>query len=226
LAVASCEPISNATSQKIHVAIVDREGLNPRLPSCSQIQEERVNAFFEISGLNIYMQVVVTLISIAVHLWLSHGRRQESTLEIITLYTIGLGGWFSISSGLFGHILFADEVARGIGWPTNSGFQMELAFAAIGIGLLGGIGFWNKSFWLPFIIAKTPLMWGAGITHLIHLIRYDNTSPSNTGVVLYWDFVFPVILISLYLLYLRQRRAAHSTAPPGIAAYEQERLLQ
>ena len=113
-----------------------------------------MNVFFEISGLNIYIQIAVTIISIAVHLLRTRNSvRKETTLELITIYTIGLAGWFSISSGLFGHIIYADEVAAGIGWPLNSGFQMELAFAAIGIGLVGGIGFWKRSFWLPFIIA-------------------------------------------------------------------------
>ncbi len=167
-----------------------------------------MNVFFEISGLNIYFQIAVTVISIAVHLLATRGKeRRETTLEVITIYTIGLAGWFSISSGIFGHILYADEVARSIGWPLNSGFQMELAFAAIGIGLIGAIGFWRRSFWLPFIFAKTTFMWGAGITHIFHMLQYDNFSPSNTGIVVYWDFLLPVILILLYFLYQREQKA-------------------
>jgi len=110
------------------------------------------------------------------------------------------------TSGFFGHIVYADEVAAGIGWPINSGFQMELAFAAIGIGLIGFIGFWDRSFWLPFIIAKTTFMWGAGFTHINHMIQHDNFSPSNTGIVVYWDFLLPVILIVLYILYWREQK--------------------
>ena len=164
-----------------------------------------MRAFFEISGLNIYIQIVVTLVSILVHLLATRKKpRNETVLELIAIYTIGLAGWFSITSGLFGHILYADEVARGIGWPLNSGFQMELAFAAIGIGLVGAIGFWNKSFWLPFIIAKTTFMWGAGFTHILHMLQEDNFSPSNTGIVVYWDFLLPVILILLYIFYQRK----------------------
>ncbi len=166
-----------------------------------------MNAFFEISGLNIYIQIIVTIISITVHLFATRNKeRRETTLEIITIYTIGLAGWFGIMSGLFGHIIYADEVAAGIGWPLNSGFQMELAFAAIGIGLIGFFGFWNRSFWLPFIIAKTTFMWGAGVTHILHMVQHDNFSPSNTGIVIYWDFLFPVILIILYILYQRERK--------------------
>jgi len=160
-----------------------------------------MRAFFEISGLNIYIQIVVTIISIAVYLLATRNtQRRESIVETVAIYTIGLSGWFGIMSGLFGHIIYADEVAAGIGWPLNSGFQMELAFAAIGIGLVGFFGFWNRSFWLPFIIAKSTFMWGAGLTHILHMIQHDNFSPSNTGIVVYWDFIWPVILIILYIM--------------------------
>lgn len=167
-----------------------------------------MSAFFEISGLNVYIQIATTIISIAIHLFITRNKkRTETTLELITLYTIGLAGWFSITNGVFGHLIYADEVATSIGWPLHSGFQMELAFAAIGIGIVGFFGFWNKSFWLPFIIAKTTFMWGAGVTHIIHIIQDNNLSPSNTGIVLYWDFIFPVMLITLYKLYCREQNA-------------------
>jgi hypothetical protein len=166
-----------------------------------------MRAFFEISGLNIYIQIVVTIISIAVHLFATRKtQRKETVLELIAIYTIGLAGWFSISSGIFGHIVYADEVAASIGWPINSGFQTELAFAAIGIGIIGGIGFWDKSFWLPFIIAKSTFMWGAGITHILHMVQENNFSPSNTGIVVYWDFLLPVILMVIYTFYRREQK--------------------
>lgn len=165
-----------------------------------------MSAFFGISGLNIYIQIVVTLISIAVHLFATRNKkRAQTTLELIALYTIGLAGWFTINSGVFGHLIYADEVAKSIGWPLHSGFQMELAFAAIGIGIVGFAGFWNRSLWLPFIVAKTSLMWGAGVTHMIHIIQDKNFSPSNTGIVLYWDFLLPIILIGLYIFYRREQ---------------------
>jgi len=132
---------------------------------------------------------------------------------IVAVYTIGLSGWFSIMSGLFGHIVYADEVAGSIGWPVNSGFQMELAFAAIGIGIIGFMGFWNKTFWLPFIIAKSVFMLGAGATHIIHMIEHYNFSPSNTGIVVYWDFLLPVLLAGVFLWDRRKQR--HQTEKQG-----------
>jgi len=106
-------------------------------------------------------------------------------------------------SGLFGHIIYANEVAAGIGWPLNSGFQMELGFASIGIGLIGFVGFWRRSFWFPFIIAKTTFMWGAGMTHVLHMVRDNNFSQGNAGIIVYWDFIFPIALIILFILQQR-----------------------
>ena len=159
---------------------------------------------FEISGLNVYMQIAVTLISIFVHLLLTRNKqRKESVIELVAIYTIGLSGWFMIMSGLFGHIIYADQVALSIGWPVNSGFQMELGFAAIGIGIVGFIGFWKRSFWLPYIIIRCAFLWGAALTHILDIIHAQNFSPSNVGVVLIWDIVFPVILIAVYVLYTK-----------------------
>lgn len=163
-----------------------------------------MRAFFEISGFNLYMQLAVTIISISVHLYNTRNvARKESVIEIITLYVMGLSGWFGIMSGLFGHIFYADEVASSIGWPVNSGFQMELGFASIGIGLVGFLGFWNRAYWLPSIIMRFIFGWGAGYTHILHMIQHNNFSPSNTGIVVYWDFIWPVISIVLYILYQR-----------------------
>ncbi|HEX6271365.1 MAG TPA: DUF6790 family protein [Anaerolineales bacterium] len=95
----------------------------------------------------------------------------------------------ALLSSVFGHILYADEVATSIGWPLNSGFQMELGLASIGIGLVGFLSFWNKGYWLLFIIMKFIFGWGAGYTHILHMMQHKNVSPSNTGIVVYWDFL-------------------------------------
>jgi len=168
-----------------------------------------MNTLFEISGFNLYLQLVVIIISIAFHLYSTRNtNRKESVVEIITIYVIGLSGWFGMMSGLFGHIIYADEVASSIGWPLYSGFQMELGFASIGIGLIGFLSFWNRTYWLPSIIMRLIFGWGAGFTHILHMVQHNNFSPSNTGIVVYWDFIWPVISIILYLLYRREQNKA------------------
>ncbi|MQC27233.1 MAG: hypothetical protein DWG76_07280 [Chloroflexi bacterium] len=172
-----------------------------------------ISVFFEISGFNIYLQIGFTLFFIALNLYLGRkAGRTESVVETIAITTIGLSGWFTIMSGFFGHIIFADQVASGIGWPLNSGFQMELGFASIGIGLVGFLGFWNRAYWFPFIVMKLIFGWGAGLTHILHILQEGNLSPSNTGIVVYWDFLFPVVMLTLFLLH---RREQGGQAQPG-----------
>jgi len=177
-----------------------------KIPESFNSPEERnLSIFFDVPNLNIYLQIAVTIISIAVVLFRTRNmQRRESLLEIITTLTIGLSGWFTIISGLFGHIIYADEVASGIGWPLNSGFQMELGFASIGIGIIGFLGFWKRAYWFPFVLIKLIFGWGAGLTHLLHEQQFNNLSPSNTGLIVYWDFLFPLFMFILYLLVRRQ----------------------
>jgi len=97
-----------------------------------------------------------------------------------------------------------DEVATSIGWPLNNGFQMELGFASIGIRLVGYLSFGNKGYWLPFIIMKFIFGWGAGYTHILHMMQNNNFSPSNTDIVLYWDFLqklFICVLMKFISIY-------------------------
>ena len=84
---------------------------------------------------------------------------------------------------------------------------MELGFASIGIGIVGFLGFWNWTYWLPFIIMKFIFGWGAGYTHILHMVQHNNFSPSNTGIIVYWDFLFPVFMVVLYLLHQREQRS-------------------
>ncbi|MGW8252113.1 MAG: DUF6790 family protein [Anaerolineales bacterium] len=165
-----------------------------------------MESLYDIPGFNIYLMVGVIIVLIVMRMISSSGKPEEGVITMVTMTTIGISGWFSITNGIFGHILYADRVAESIGWSAGSGFQTELAFALVGIGLVGGLGFWRWDFWLPYIIAKSIFSIGAGITHVIDIIENTNYAPNNAGPVLYWDFIFPVILIGLYILYKRNQQ--------------------
>jgi len=46
-------------------------------------------------------------------------------------------------------------------------------------------------------------MWGAGMTHVLHMVRDNNFSQGNAGIIVYWDFIFPIALIILFILQQR-----------------------
>ena len=109
---------------------------------------------------------------------------------------IGLQGLFAF----MGHFFKADEVARGIGWPTGSPFQREIAFANLAMGTLGIMSIWFRgNFWFAAIVARSVFSWGAAYGHIIDLKKRGNASILNAGPVLYDDIILPFILIGLYI---------------------------
>ncbi len=109
---------------------------------------------------------------------------------------IGLQGLFAF----MGHFFKADEVARGIGWPTGSPFQREIAFANLSMGVVGIMSIWFRgNFWLAAIVVRSVFSWGAAYGHIIDLKKSGNASILNAGPVLYDDIVLPFILIGLYI---------------------------
>ena len=109
---------------------------------------------------------------------------------------IGLQGLFAF----IGHFFKADEVARGIGWPTGSPFQREIAFANLAMGTLGIMSIWFRgNFWFAAIAARSVFSWGAAYGHIIDLKKRGNASILNAGPVLYDDIILPFILIGLYI---------------------------
>jgi len=110
---------------------------------------------------------------------------------------IGLQGIF----GFMGHYFRADEVAKGIGWPTGSPFQREIAFANLSMGFLGVLSIWFRGdFWLAAIVARSVFSWGAAYGHIVDIKKRGNTNVFNAGPVLYDDILLPFVLIGLYIV--------------------------
>jgi hypothetical protein len=108
----------------------------------------------------------------------------------------GAIGMFNVAM----HTVFASDVAASIGWPPGNPFQTEVGFANLAIGIVGFACFWRYDFWLPAIAAKSVFAWGAGLTHVQDIVETGNLASNNTGPILAWDFLLPVVIITLYLL--------------------------
>ena len=70
-------------------------------------------------------------------------------------------------------------------------------------------------FWLPAIVAKSVFAWGAGVTHVLDIVGTGNLSSNNAGPILAWDFLLPVVAVSLYIL----ARAARERTAMSPALY-------
>ena len=166
------------------------------------------DAITSIPGYHLILLVLGIVVSASIHLARKRTLDRRDRFEVVAMYAIGIMGFGGITS-FFAHTIWADEVARSIGWATGSPFQTEVAGANLAIGILGYLGFFRKDFWLPFLIAKFAFSWTAGVTHIIDIANHGNFAVNNAGPILYWDFLAPVALLVLYVM---QRDPARPTS--------------
>jgi uncharacterized protein DUF6790 len=162
---------------------------------------------------------VVALAFAGVHI-LRHKepRTRENVTEWLLVYwlmiAIGLGG---IVGGLY-HVFDGKQIAEEIGFTRgDGGFQFENAMGDIAIGVAAFLSRFIRDpmYWLAILIVATISLWGDGYGHIYQAIEYDNHDPDNTGIVLYTDFLYPLIGIVLYALWWRARRLTLRPAPGG-----------
>lgn len=103
---------------------------------------------------------------------------------------------FIVSSVM--HSVFAKHIAKSIGWKTN-GFQYEIAFVSLGIGLGCFYAINNGTAAMTAISIPIITFLGlAGLNHLREIIQKKNYAPNNT-LILVWDFGLPISLAWLLL---------------------------
>jgi hypothetical protein len=99
------------------------------------------------------------------------------------------------------HLINPDRIADYIGWARDSGFQIELGWAEVGIGVAGLLGFW---FGVPYVIAPCVtgaiFYLGAGFGHAREIARHGNLSAGNAGPVFYIDILAPFItMVAIFM---------------------------
>lgn len=110
-----------------------------------------------------------------------------------------LGMGWSLAGGSVSHTVFARDTARAIGWQTN-GFQYEVGFASLGIGLAGiyASSLDTPGAWIAASIAGGTFFVLAGCNHVLEIFRDRNFAPGNTAILIS-DFGVPISLLALLL---------------------------
>ena len=118
-----------------------------------------------------------------------------------------LGRVLVTNVGLFGVIAFllhffrGDTTAKDLGWPAQNPFQKETAFADLAMGILGILClFMTGDFWIATAIFASIYFSGAVITHITELISKRNLAPLNSGFLLIYEFLMPMLLVALLIL--------------------------
>jgi hypothetical protein len=108
-------------------------------------------------------------------------------------FMIGVLGFW----GFLGHIFYSEKVSKSIGWNTN-GFQYEIGFCNLALGVLGLISSLNTTsynFKLATLIYLTIFLEGAALVHLYDYFINNNSSINNSGNIILYDIFTPIILI-------------------------------
>lgn len=122
----------------------------------------------------------------------------ETTAVSDLRWLVYFGGYVLIISSVM-HSVFAKKIAASIGWKTN-GFQYELAFASLGMGL--GCFYAINHGVDALVTISIPIMtflFLAGVNHVKEMVAQKNYAPNNT-FILVWDFGMSISLAVLALV--------------------------
>jgi uncharacterized membrane protein YhaH (DUF805 family) len=146
---------------------------------------------------------LVGLIALAV----TRTRDVRSAARVLLLWqlvvTVGLSGFL----GGFGHLFMGNQIARSIGWAPGSGFQTELGYACLGMGLLGVGSYWFRDhFWLATVLFVTAFLVGSALVHVRDLWLAGDFRPGNAVTILP-DLIGPLTLFVLWFIAAERRPA-------------------
>ncbi|RDI43650.1 DUF6790 family protein [Nocardia mexicana] len=111
-----------------------------------------------------------------------------------------------------------DVMATAIGF-TPSPFQFEIAFANLGLAVLGfraASASATARERITIGLGAGMFLWGALIGHVYQWFAHGDHAPGNTGGVLVCDLLFPAVMI--ILARREQRLSATEQRNPGIHA--------
>jgi hypothetical protein len=148
--------------------------------------------------------VVVALLGATIHRWRDKERRSRArTLEIYLVWWLAVAiGVNNIIGGIL-HIVDGPSIASQIGFTRgDGGFQFENAMSDVAIGTIAFLCIWFRgNFLLAAVIAITISWWGDEYGHIYQAVVRGNHHPLNTGLVIYSDFILPLVALVLYALF-------------------------
>lgn len=145
----------------------------------------------------------LSILGAAVQILFSHpaGLAVSRIAEIVLVWLLaGFYGYATFAAGLQ-HIFQSDKIANYIGWATGSGFQLELGWMEVGLGIASFLSIWFRGvYFLAPAIAGSFIYLGAALVHAQDISKKGNFNPGNAGPVFYIDILAPIlVIISLFL---------------------------
>lgn len=155
-----------------------------------------------VGGVLFWCALPLLAISHARNVAASGSRQQTGYLLLYLLfYGYGVGGIWNF----VGHFFAADMVAASVGWPAGNPFQQELAFYALGTGMVGLLTPWLRDrFWIAAALAPSIFVYGAAFTHVQDYLVNGNTASANWSVAAVGaNLVIPTVVLAVLWAYAR-----------------------
>lgn len=162
----------------------------------------------------------IALIGAAVHIHRDGGSRSRArSLEILLVWWMVVAVGVAAVFGAMFHLFDGPDTAREIGYTNgDGGFQTEVGFADLAVGVLGILcARFRDGFLLAAVIAVSVCYLGDAYGHLHQAAIHDNHDPDNTGLLLWSDFIVPLVAIALYAA-SRRGPAVAARQPRGSAS--------
>lgn len=143
----------------------------------------------------------IALVGAAVHIHRDGRPRSGArSLEILLVWWMVVAVGVAAIFGAMFHLFDGPDTAREIGYTNgDGGFQTEVGFADLAIGVLGVLcARFRDGFLLAAVIAVSIAYLGDAYGHLHQAAVHDNHDPDNTGLLLLADFIVPLVAIGLY----------------------------
>jgi hypothetical protein len=158
----------------------------------------------------------IALVGAAIHRHRDGGPRSAArTLEIFLIWWMVVAVGIAAIFGAMFHFFDGPDTAREIGFSNgDGGFQTEVGFADLAIGVLGVLcARFRDGFLLAAVIAVSICYLGDAYGHLHQAAIHDNHAPDNTGLTLWADFIAPLVAIALYSSWRRASGGASKPSP-------------
>jgi len=146
-----------------------------------------------IPGLTVVIAWVLALIGVT-----SIGEAQGTFAGDAMQWMLFLPGGIMFLVSALMHTVLAKRTAAQIGWTTN-GFQYEIGFVSLGLGLAGVVAAASvPAAWWPIAIAQGVFLILCAVNHVREMRSSRNFAPGNTLILIY-DIGLPVSYLALYL---------------------------
>lgn len=145
-----------------------------------------------IPGLTVIVAWVLALLGVN-----SIGDAQDSLAGSAMQWMLFLpGGIMYLVSALM-HTVWAKKTAAQIGWTTN-GFQYEIGFVSLGLGLAGIVAAASApAAWWPIALAQGVFLILCAVNHVKEMRTTRNYAPGNTLILIY-DIGLPLSYLALF----------------------------